>query len=127
MKKQRKTQAIRFWFPWNGSWIKLSIPEGSTESIEFSRSFRDEEGFFFNGETFYLYNNFVYRHSEKRASDCDGRTSDDMTLRCHIKKLNSSLPYSEEEEYCPVKGAKLPKWEKVSSKYRDYSAEAAGY
>ncbi len=77
---------------------------------------------------------YVHREVSIWSRDCDGVTTSETDLTCHVSRLAAREPYRPEpsdgdpaDYYCPNPGAKLPDWEERRSQQRDLAAEAMGY
>lgn len=128
--------SVRFWFFWNGSWVKLSLKRDFEQDAEdeddnaiylYHAEPNEEGGYDVVYETFWLRGGIVYRRRDTRSKDCDGRMETSDSWVCPINQLRSREPYSQEETYCPVSGAMLPNWQDRFSRQRDHFAEAMGY
>jgi hypothetical protein len=113
----------RFWYWINGSPVKITIKLGETITIETGGS--HEEGWSREVITFHVWNGCVLQDVYTDGQDCDGRISTSASLRCPFDQLQA-VPGCEDAE--KILGPSLwPKWQRVKSGQRDYSAEAAGY
>lgn len=115
----------RFWIRWDGDFVKLTLKPG--DDVELHCSGSHEEGWWSCYEEYSYHDGVVTRTSIRDGRDCDGRLSDTCILECSVDRLNYLAPYRDEADYCPEPGAKLPDWDEVRSRKRDYYAEAAGY
>ena len=132
----------RFWFRWNGDWVKLTLTPG--EDMSLVDCHRTEEGFSntwielgydkrWRGRTCtdrdtQAVTCYVYQ----RARDCDGLTEHSARSFCTLDNLHAREPYvcpESGESYGPEAhhGPCLPAWEDEYRSSRDHAAEAAGY
>ena len=114
------TRNVRFWVYANGTDVRLTLKPGQT--LQWEQGGPTDEGWSSNWEqwTYDEYEGRVEREWCHSGRDCDGRHEQGGTDDC---------PFHELEYYPPGEWSDvpLPKWERVSSGQRDYTAEAAGY
>lgn len=122
-----KTQPnARFWFHWDGDFVKLTLKPG--DEVELYESHSHEEGWSSRHEYISYEDGVVTRTSTSDGRDCDGRLTQTTVSECSVEKLNSRDPYdANDPTYCPEPGAKFPDWDRVRARQHDYSAEAMGY
>ena len=126
----------RFWESVNGGWVKLTLRPD--EYLYTREGGAHDEGYSVTNTEYHYDGKTVTRESHTDSRDCDGRTSHTTLVECRVRKLATRAPYVDsyfvataraphDETYCPHPGAMLPAWERVSSRQRDYAAEAMGY
>ena len=112
----RVKKNARFWVWWAGDAVKITLRPGRT--LRASRSWRHEEGWSSESETWEYFGDDILRESLTDGRDCDGRLSTECQCSVPITKLADLGPFD---------GVMLPAWERESAGQRDYSAEAMGY
>ncbi len=111
----------RFWIydSKNDSHVKLSLKAG--QSVEFFNSHNTDEGWNSSFTRYTFDGGSVLRETETDGCDCDGRLSRSYVGVSHYWQLKAHS-----YEGCPS-DVRLPKWDDVEARQRDYSAEAMGY
>lgn len=93
---------VHLWIFWNGTESKITLSED--KQVQLYVSYPTEEGYYSQGQRFWMEDGNVYREIEYGGRDCDGRHSS------HRQEMLTD-----------------GQWEKLSSGQRDYSAERMGY
>lgn len=127
-KRSRGQHHARLWERINGDWVKLSLAKGQT--IEHYEGGPTEEGFHHRWESWEYDDNIpcIRYRVVTQSRDCDGRYSSDSEHQCAV----TTDQLFARENYDKEKGPNgeiimLPEWKPGDSRWRDYSAEAAGY
>jgi hypothetical protein len=110
----------KFWVYANGGLVRLKLKPGQGHT--WWRAWSHEEGWSSESITWSYPKGMmqIYRTNETDGTDCDGRLSTCTETYCPLDRLHA-WPNQDRD------GAALPAWERLSSRQRDYSAEAAGY
>ena len=129
MSKQAETVGpnARFWVRTPaGGWAKLTLSPG--EEVEHWTGASTDEGWRSEASV-YAYDGYhLTRSVSWRERDCDGLCSGYDVDACDLTKLRAREPYAlGDTDYEPTPGAKLPLWQSVECRERDYAAEKAGY
>lgn len=109
----------RFWFYWNGDFVKLTLqPE---QVIELHHSEPTDEGYSAKYEYLRHEGDGVYNEWERSGRDCDGRHSEGGRLFCSLDKLATRMVG--ENDNVPS-----PDWEKIGrDRVYDQYAQLSGY
>lgn len=109
----------RFWVYVNGGDVKLTLRPG--HGLSWGRSWSHEEGWSSEEYTWRYKkgSGTVWRLTATDGTDCDGRLSTCTESYCRLDRLQSH-----QVDDSPIRH---PDWERLSSRQRDYQAEAAGY
>lgn len=108
--------SVSFLIHFDGALHPITLEAGERKIMETGRRPTDEGWEYlgadlsFDGESV----TFIYA---KDGSDCDGRLSSVVELKCHKDKLAA----------LETQNGFFPDWERVSEQQRDYQAERAGY
>lgn len=108
----------RFWTYHGEGLIRLTLSDG--QSLHHYRGGPTDEGWSSESVRWTLDGGIVTRETVQDGRDCDGRLTRHYVDVCPIAKLASEPAY-----YDP--GFKVPRWQSIDSRQRDYSAEQAGY
>ncbi len=102
----------------NGETVKLTLHPGQSLAWEYSR--QEDEGYSAGGFQVSLEQKtgLVVLQEWSEGRDCDGRSSWDSVLECHVMRLRSVNNGFNKP---------APDWKELDSSRRDYSAERAGY
>lgn len=125
----RTTNGItaRFWFFWNGGYVKLSIPAG--ETVELHRGGAHDEGYSHEGTVFTNWTDGeLSREDWSEGRDCDGPHSSSTcltssALACQRLGADRDLPDPE----CARWPVTRPVWVRHSARQTDAFAEAMNY
>lgn len=130
------THTARFWTRVHGSPVRIALRDGDT--VEHGESSLHEEGWSSEAVTWERVGDVVYQTTDTDGRDCDGRMSTHDVAQCHVSKLADYQPAQQPsrldaklrgldllENY--PEGPRVPMWERVTSRQRDYSAEAMDY
>jgi hypothetical protein len=112
-----KTRNAKFWAWVNDGQVRITLRPG--QSLHWGKSWRHEEGWSSEGETWTHVGTAVERDAWTDGRDCDGRMSTYTRLSCAMDRLTARTVDEDREPY--------PDWERIESSQRDYQAEAAGY
>lgn len=112
------TQNARFWDYVNDSWVKITLRPG--QQLHHSYGGPTEEGYRWGTTSWEHEGDRVVEIDDIQSRDCDGRMDTHGEYACPLEELNGRP-----SEFSPV--GRVPNWKRVSSRQRDYSAEAAGY
>lgn len=112
------TRNARFWFWWNGSFVKLTLrPE---QTLRFHTSKPTDEGFSYEINEFTHEVDRVLLRWESGGRDCDGTTTQAGKSAADLDKL----AVTSHEEH----GIKTPDWQAAGrTRVYDQFAQAAGY
>jgi len=106
----------RFWIWAFGGWVKLTLEPNDT--LFFTEGGATDEGYDRTYEEYHFDGIAVFANAYRNARDCDGKLDTEHHAICNLANLAS-----EEAD----DGTKTPHWQKISSRQRDYSAEAMNY
>ncbi len=102
----------RIWVLYAGSWVKIKLTD--EKYLSFGYTEPTEEGYHSASFCFWLREGVIYRAISTNSCDCDGPFD---TFREDVSRVGDTFHG----------GLKFPRWVKVSSRQRDYYAEAMGY
>jgi hypothetical protein len=125
-----KKQRVRFWAYINHGMVKLTLSEG--QSISYRRSWSHDEGYSFEGATYTLEDNVVYREWGNGGSDCDGPISQSGADMCPIQELAERPCYVSDEKrgdhLFRGQHIHLPEWKEFKpTRVRDVYAQRMNY
>ena len=112
------TKNARFWDYVSDSWVKITLRPG--QQLHHSHGGSTDEGYHRQSTSWEHGGDRVVEIDVSQSRDCDGRMDTYGQYACPLEELNSK-PWE------PSPSGLLPNWKRVSSRQRDYSAEAAGY
>lgn len=125
-------RTARFWV-WHGAgWVKLSLRPG--QELSACEGGPHEEGYSYTYTTWTHEGDHVMCRSDTQARDCDGRLDRHEAVACPLDQLaawlvafdgDGGMVDDPADAVGPVTWA--PRWHRVRSSQRDYTAEAAGY
>jgi len=98
--------------------VKITLKPGQT--LRWSRSSRDEEGFSWESESWEHEGEIVRNEWASGGRDCDGTVRCGKTFFCPLENLKKEKHYLKKDLF-------LPEWKEEEAWQRDYQAEAAGY
>jgi hypothetical protein len=110
-----KTRNAKFWAWVNDGQVRITLRPG--QSLHWGKSWRHDEGWSSEGETWTHVGTAVERDAWTDGRDFEGRLSTETRLFCPLERLHAR----------EVDGLFLPDWQRIESSQRDYQAEAAGY
>lgn len=131
-RRQGETKNARFWYFWNGGFVKLTLREGQT--VEIGRSEPTDEGYSYATDEFSHEGDRVLLRWETGGRDCDGQTSSRGRSAAAIDKLavkaHEPTVYEGDLRDGTVSSAGLmtPDWREAGrTRCRDAFAESMNY
>lgn len=114
----------RFWV-WHGnSPVRLALADGQRIVLQATGGPTDE-GYSWEMAEYERYGDMVYCVRDTQSRDCDGRLDVHTELECRVDQLTAHD--WEDNTKAGLIVHHWPKWHRVTSRQRDYSAEAMGY
>lgn len=113
----------RFWEYVNDGWVKITLKPG--QSLTHVRAGRHDEGWYRDELSFEHNDIGVVSVYVSDGTDCDGRITHATKTFCLLSKLKAKPAEPDKKDF-PIPVPR-PQWEQLSSRQRDYSAEAMNY
>jgi hypothetical protein len=130
-RRQSETRNARFWYYWNGGFIKLTLREGQT--VDLGRSEPTDEGYHYEHDELSHEGDRVLLRWETGGRDCDGVTSQEGKSaapldRLAVKSHDFGTGTGELRSGAQNAQLMLPEWKEVGHvRVYDQFAQAMGY